>query len=496
MFAFEMSSRSTNKLFPESWPQQWRMIRSLLIVAGVLSVVPALYLVERIRGWAAWESYEYEARQRGVKLELSDYIPAEVPAAENFATIPVFDAAFRASEANQPVPNPFKLPEPKGGKTPELDEPVKQRPINLVEWQRFFVEAKMLPAASESAAADVIAALKNFADPLAQLREAGTRPSCRFPVRWEKAYAAQLPHIELLRSASKLYALQVSAHLALGDSPAAYESFREGMRLTTATSAEPTLIAGLVRIASTALMQDAVWGGLARRQWAERELGKIEADLAALDWLRDYAFAMGSERAGTNLMLDIIISRPKQFQDVVPPGDTALRNVFRMYPTGWFYQNKVRSNRFMDELTARVDPAARRFFSERPVPSSPGQISGTLERLYFVFFGITAPLLEDVEKRFVRAATVTDQTRLSCALERFRLARGNFPDDLTALVPEFIEELPAEIVNGEPYRYRQTKEGGFLLYSVGVDLVDDGGVIDPKVKASKQSDWVWQYPAL
>ena len=62
-------------------------------------------------------------------------------------------------------------------------------------------------------------------------------------------------------------------------------------------------------------------------------------------------------------------------------------------------------------------------------------------------------------------------------------------------MPEFLPALPVEIVNGEPYRYRRTDDGSFVLYSVGLDLRDDGGVIDPKKSAKEQADWVWRYPA-
>ena len=90
---------------------------------------------------------------------------------------------------------------------------------------------------------------------------------------------------------------------------------------------------------------------------------------------------------------------------------------------------------------------------------------------------------------------MTDEARLACALERFRLSHGNFPNALTNLAPEFIPSVPVEIVNGQPYHYRRLDDGSFILYSVGMDLRDDGGVNDPNLSASKQHDWVWRYPA-
>jgi hypothetical protein len=91
-----------------------------------------------------------------------------------------------------------------------------------------------------------------------------------------------------------------------------------------------------------------------------------------------------------------------------------------------------------------------------------------------------------------------DQARIACALERYRLANGQFPDALDALAPKFIGKLPHDIIDGQPLRYRRTEDGQFVLYSVGWNGTDDGG----KVELTKhggvdltKGDWVWRYPA-
>ena len=484
---------STSPTDPPAKPVRLRryLVRALFIAACLATLSIALFLEEKIRGRAAWHAYETEAKARGVKLDFADYIPPPIPDAENFASIPLFEAVFRAADAKEPVPNPLKLPD---GNPPPFSNPAKQERLDLAAWQKFFVETKLLPAAGENPAADVLQALDGFAAPLAQLSAAGTRPHCHFPVHWEQAYAALLPHLQILHSAAKLYALRLSAHLALGDSAAAYADFRDGLRLTTATTAEPSLIAGLVRIASATLMENAVWAGLADHRWAEPELRKIEADLATLDWLKDYLFAMGSERGGENLMTDLLIENPGQLDAILGSDAPSGFVGFRFYPTGWFYQSKVRANRYFDEVLARVEPEQHRSFGGRTSPSSLDDIKTGPKRIYYLLFALLAPALESQGKNYVHAATVTDHARLAGALERFRIARGSFPQALSELTPDFLATLPAEIVNGEPYRYHHTDDGSFVLYSVGPDLRDDGGVIDPKATASKQTDWVWRYP--
>jgi hypothetical protein len=478
---------------PARWP--WILLLTLFVIT--VGIIPGFYLEEKIRGKLAWHAYERDAQKRGVKLAFSDYLPPPIPDSENFASIPIFDAAFQASEAKQPTPNPFELFSNENKKRPIIVDPVTQQTVDFVAWQKFFVETKRLPKETVDATADVLTALDGFAEPLAQLREAGARPHCRFPVHWEKGYMASLPQFGLITGAGRIYALRLTAHLARGENAAAYEDFRAGLRLITATGKEPSLIAGLVRASVAATMLNAVWGGLARQQWTESELEKIQADLSGLDWLEDYCFAMGSERGGANGMFDMVIDHPHELDDLYASGDPGMRRTLNFYPTGWFYHNKVRMNRFMDEILTRFDPAQHRYFGERPVPSSPSKIKAASMpvKIYYALFTITASVFESVDSRFVQIGAMTDEARIACALERFRLVRGNYPDRLDELSPQFLSSLPHEIVNGEPYHYRRADDGRFVLYSVGMDLKDDGGIIDPKLKATKQKDWVWRYPA-
>jgi hypothetical protein len=162
-----------------------------------------------------------------------------------------------------------------------------------------------------------------------------------------------------------------------------------------------------------------------------------------------------------------------------------------MFPSGWIYQNKLRSNRFFDETARRVEAGERRVFDDRRVPSSPANITSMAEKIYYLLFALAAPAMESVEKRWALIATTTDQARLGCALERYRLAQGRYPENLDALVPESIPALPHDVMTGEPLRYRPAPDG-YVLYSVGRNLVDDGGRIDPKKSSNDQLDWAWQ----
>jgi hypothetical protein len=108
---------------------------------------------------------------------------------------------------------------------------------------------------------------------------------------------------------------------------------------------------------------------------------------------------------------------------------------------------------------------------------------------------VLLPALGNVVMKSAAAQTAYNQAAIACALERYHLANGQFPEKLEALEPHFISPLPHDVLTGEPYKYRLMDDGRFVLYSLGWDEKDDGGVPGRNLFDDKQGDWVWTYPA-
>lgn len=81
--------------------------------------------------------------------------------------------------------------------------------------------------------------------------------------------------------------------------------------------------------------------------------------------------------------------------------------------------------------------------------------------------------------------------KAAVALRRHALVKGSAPARLEDLVPEFLPGVPVDPFGGSPLKLA-VGTGGFLLYSVGPDLDDDGGraAADPS-DASADGDLVW-----
>jgi hypothetical protein len=73
-----------------------------------------------------------------------------------------------------------------------------------------------------------------------------------------------------------------------------------------------------------------------------------------------------------------------------------------------------------------------------------------------------------------RASVRGDLARVGLALAAHKADSGDWPESLDALSPEYLRAVPADRFAGRPLVYRR-HDGGYLLYSVGPNLEDDGG---------------------
>jgi hypothetical protein len=65
-------------------------------------------------------------------------------------------------------------------------------------------------------------------------------------------------------------------------------------------------------------------------------------------------------------------------------------------------------------------------------------------------------------------------TKLAFALAAYHADNGAFPEKLADLVPKYVADVPKDIFNDADLHY-QLEGDGYLLYSVGLNGIDDGG---------------------
>jgi hypothetical protein len=91
-----------------------------------------------------------------------------------------------------------------------------------------------------------------------------------------------------------------------------------------------------------------------------------------------------------------------------------------------------------------------------------------------MFTRILTPALARIAQLAGRSEAQLRTAWTGLAVERYRLAQGTFPEDLQQLVPDYLEAVPLDPFDGQALRYRRMHPG-YIVYSIGEDLSDDGG---------------------
>ncbi len=87
--------------------------------------------------------------------------------------------------------------------------------------------------------------------------------------------------------------------------------------------------------------------------------------------------------------------------------------------------------------------------------------------------------------------TNEDLARVAFALRRFKLVQGAYPDCLQALEPTCMSKLPVDRYGGGQLLYRKQEEG-CVIYSVFINLRDDGGKEKGAEDRGAPDDLVWK----
>jgi hypothetical protein len=160
-----------------------------------------------------------------------------------------------------------------------------------------------------------------------------------------------------------------------------------------------------------------------------------------------------------------------------------------VYPRGWFRLSQVKSNEYFDRAVAHGLQVGTKIPEDAILRST-----NYFQSLPYVIYRAASPAFDNIPKSYAHAQVFHDQVLTACALERFRRKNKSFPEKLDALSPEFLAKVPHDPVDGAPLRYRREDQGGFVLWSVGLNLIDDGGKTNPKESSRQQPDWVLQVP--
>jgi hypothetical protein len=250
--------------------------------------------------------------------------------------------------------------------------------------------------------------------------------------------------------------------------------------LEAAPTGKPmTLVSAMINVAVTGLYVNIIADGLQKHAWQEPQLIALQKQLKEINLPPFVIEGFHLERASAAYLETWLRSNESLWQKI--------KNL--RIPHGWFYQNLVTIAELDQKATESWDPV-----QGIVLPRKLNDLQREQEAIehhygpYTFYVAMALPNFARASQTLAHDQTSVNEAQIACALERCRLAYGGYPPTLEALVSQFIEKMPQDIIGGQPLIYRRTGDGKFLLYSVGWNETDDGGVASDKMD---QGDWVW-----
>ena len=307
---------------------------------------------------------------------------------------------------------------------------------------------------------------------LRTLREASQRPHSVFAVRWDQGPATFFPHYPCFRNAARVMVARAALSAHEGDVEEALEWHKVIFRMSEHVAEEPTRIAGLVAIAMQGISVRGLRPLLSKAAIDPETANGFEQYLRQVDMKAAFSNAMAGERALGLDCFDMANRDPRAFAADMDMGAELCVLAAHLGPL-----RKMDRLAYLDSMGALVEA------SELPSSQAKAKIETAQEKLEEMEF-YQAPLTKMVAPVFSRANSKRDQAvanielcRIVLALKAYKYERGEYPGSLEKLQKTLAWQIPEDPFSGKDYIYAR-EEDGFILYSIGLNMMDDGGLPD------------------
>jgi len=172
--------------------------------------------------------------------------------------------------------------------------------------------------------------------------------------------------------------------------------------------------------------------------------------------------------------------------EAVPEGtvERYKEEIKQYHQTGLYWEDAVAELDFMQECILGLHrPTWKRLLELKKTREDINRSPGF--RWVISSIGITV----DIMTLRLREIGALRCAEASLAVERYRLRHETLPASLEELVPEFMASVPLDPFDGKPLRYKLRDTEGYLLYTIGEDGIDNGGLT--REQANKMTE---KYP--
>lgn len=309
------------------------------------------------------------------------------------------------------------------------------------------------------------------------LEQASQIRACAFPVDWDAGPLRAFPHFGPMREGGRLLGVRAEVQAADGQMDAALSSCASILRMAEHAQKEPVLIGALVGFAINGMGVMALEESLSQGDPSPTACRALSEQLAAMDPHAAVVRAFQGERATRVELFERIRAGEGRelfagfFGEPVQWVQPLLLDLYRTVGRPLLNLDQVSSLRVMEQNIAALD-----------LPPSEGQqqMEAVVEQIHQlpVYRSVLTKTIMPIFTRATwsrdRAAADIGAAQIALALTAYHAERRRYPETLAVLAAAGWH-IPDDPFTGQPYVYRLEGDG-FVVYSVGPDMTDDGGL--------------------
>lgn len=302
------------------------------------------------------------------------------------------------------------------------------------------------------------------------LHEATALPPGGYSLDYSKGFEMELPHLARTRAAVRLLQAEATYEALVGNADGAFHALTTAMAIPRPLQHEDLLISFLVRKTCNDIVLATLAETLGRVTYSDAQLSSFQRSFASEYDPEALANAFITERVLGLAAFDdparLMDARINWLEELLPGASLTLVRTANAF--GWFTQDR---EYYLDAMDALIQAARIPYAETRNAfPDLEGGGGSVLTSMSDVLL----PALGRIIEVNANYETRLDQGAVATAIERYRLAQGAPPDQLEALVPGYLGNVPLDPYDEQSLRYRREGEG-YVLYSIGDNLADEGG---------------------
>jgi len=342
-----------------------------------------------------------------------------------------------------------------------------------------------LPPRTEPLPAEMITLITEYVtdnnEALKLLHQAAGIEHCRYLVDLTAGFGTLAPYLSDMRNIVRLLELEAILHAEEGDGAAATLSAVSGFGIARSLAREPLTISQMIRSGCQNSAISAVEHTVNRIELTDEQMLELIESVRESERISDMSRAFVGERCvGISFF-----GNPETLDPGLGGGSIPFQPIIGLYKAiGMADSDMVIYLDLMEGyMNSTQLPLHER---QRAVDAVSAKLQSTSKA--HVLLHVMTPALSRVTTLELRAIAHLRTADAALAVKRYRLAAGKLPDKLADLAPKYLQSVPKDPFDGNELRYKKL-EPGFVVYSIGEDLSDDGGKEKPPRKTKESPTW-------